>query len=193
MRGTMGLLVAAVMTAGCPQKAECDSAADCGPLEPGATSNAPARAPKYCTGGTCTDPPGGTTTLVVDLTTPRNVAVDSIRYAVVDYKAANVESACEGRPNCPAATATCDDIKAEGLEAPRFNVALGGVKNTPSQGGTQTVFQGITLGSAPQASQYLVIDGRSGQLGAGDRLAWACVTVTPSGATHTQAVTLLVP
>lgn len=91
---TGSLWLAVLLTAGCPTaKSECSTAGDCAALVSGAASNAPPRAPKYCEGGACVDPPSGTSALSVDLSTPRNVAVQSIRYAVLSYKGAGTEAA----------------------------------------------------------------------------------------------------
>ncbi len=194
--GTMVLAAVAVVVAagtGCPNNdPECSAAGDCAALEMGVNSNAPRRAPTHCEGGSCVAPPGGSSALVLDLTTPRNVAVESIRYAVVSLKSAKTAGACP-TGNCTAETVTCDAVKQDGMDAAQFNVSLGGVKNTSSQGGTLTVFNDVALGSAPTVAQLLVVDGRSGQLGAGDRLAWGCQNVSPAGTTTDLTLTLTPP
>ena len=171
----------AALVAGCTGKAaECTGASDCAALESGTSANAPRRATRYCESGSCKDAPAATTTVLLDLSTPRNVAVESIRYAVV-------ATAGGGQ------TVDCAALKSQGLDGAEFNVALGGAKNTSSQGGTLTLFPDINLGQAPSGEQLLAVDGRSGTLGAGDRLAWGCTTINPSGTTTDVSLTLTPP
>ncbi|MBI5498337.1 MAG: hypothetical protein HY904_25270 [Deltaproteobacteria bacterium] len=174
----------------CPSHApECNAAADCGPLVAGTSSRAPETATTYCVGGTCTPRPSGTHHLVADVVTPAGVPLRSVRYAVVHPRSA-ARAVCERTQDCPAATVTCQDLRDSGLDAPRGNVALAGVRDVDTRNGTWTSFGGLELGDIPDGQQWVAVEGRTGQQGNGDRGGWFCALFTPVGLTARVAAQL---
>ena len=181
----------ALAAGGCPQKAQCEKAADCASLESTGCETCPSRAATYCEGGSCVDKPTDVVTVNMNMNTPRSLAMGSIRFAFVGIRAANLLPECENRPNCTAAAAvTCDDVNADGMDAARFNVAQAGARNASTEGGTITNFTGIGLGEVPKGTHLLVVDGHDGTMGGGNRVAHACVATNPSDNPTTVTVTL---
>lgn len=112
-------------------------------------------------------PAEATTQVRLDMTTPRNLAMSSIRFVVISPKGAT------------SSAVTCEDIQRDGMGAAHFNVALSGFKGTETSNGTINQFPDIDLGKVPRQTGLLAVEGRTLPLGNGDPVAFACTSIQP--------------
>lgn len=167
LAGTLGV-------ASCPGAGpECKSAADCGATTAGTCDSCPATASQYCEGGVCRSAPDKSLNLTADVTA-RNQAILSMRFVVVSFVSTAELSQCSGQPNCAAAAITCDDLQNVEWSDARFNVALSGARNLSGGGDT---FLDVPIGQVPGEKHLIAMEGRSGTLGAGNKVSQACLLI----------------
>src|SRR6187549_1973889 len=108
------LLVSAVIAAvaGCTSSAtpECTKAADCSPTTQSTCLSCPATAAKYCEGTKCVDKGAADRSITINLTTPRQLPLRSLRWTAVTFRSSKEIASCAGGAGCTAEAVTCDTI-----------------------------------------------------------------------------------
>jgi len=162
--------------AGCTSSVqpECTKAADCAATTQSSCLSCPATAARYCEGTRCVDKGAADRAITLNLTTPRQLPLRSLRWTAVTFRSTKEIASCAGTAGCTADAVTCETIAAEGIGGASQNVAATGTTNTDTMNGAANNFPGIQISGLTREPLLFFLEGRTETLGNGETAATLC-------------------